>query len=403
MIVIKDAVISFIEKIKSAEKLHKIIAVCLAAAVVLIITVASLGVKITFNVKSNGEVLANINSTSVYNEAMEKALGVVGLEKFEKNETYVVPTLSISKEFDSVDSVCDAILSNSSEVYSGYVLTVENEKLAYLTDRTELDKAINARLSAFNIENAECKNSFAKNLQVTAAYFSVDSASNISDAVNQINKLDVVTVATTKEIVDVSFNTKTRKDSSKYAGYEKVITKGVNGQTERVEKITYLNGEASNDSVVVETVIKEPVTEVIIVGTKNAYVTSTPKNAAASGFKWPLEIRGTLTSYWGDGRNHGGIDIGVPTGTKVVAVKAGTVVEARYASDYGYYVTIDHGNGVKTKYAHNSQNVVEVGQKVKGGQVIALSGNTGRSTGPHLHFEVIINGNRVNPGKYIRL
>ncbi|MBO5852265.1 MAG: M23 family metallopeptidase [Clostridia bacterium] len=153
-------------------------------------------------------------------------------------------------------------------------------------------------------------------------------------------------------------------------------------------------------------VIKDPVNEIIVVGTKNVYVTSAPQNASSSGFKWPLSTVGVLTSTYGEVRNngtkiHGALDIAVPQGTSVIAVKGGTVVEAAYESGYGNYVVIDHGNGLKTLYAHNKRIVVSKGQKVTAGQLIALSGNTGRSTGPHLHFEVILNGNTVNPGNYL--
>ncbi len=331
------------------------------------------------------------------------AENTVGLKKLSGNKTVVVPTLTIGGEFDSTDKVCEVILSNTTEVAKGYTVTLEGKILAYLTDKSAVENAINARLSAYNVEGANCESYFAQNLQVTNAFFCANKETTATNAIKTINTLDVVTVATTTKIVTVSYDTETRKDASKDAGVLEVITQGVDGEAQRVEKVVLLNGEISADPEVSETVLVYPITEVIVIGTKNVYITSTPSNASASGFKWPLAIRGTITSYWGDGRGHKGVDIGVPVGTQIVAVKSGTVVEAKYTSDYGYYVTIDHGNGVQTRYAHNSQNVVEVGQVVSAGQVIALSGNTGRSTGPHLHFEVIINGNRVNPGYYINL
>lgn len=91
----------------------------------------------------------------------------------------------------------------------------------------------------------------------------------------------------------------------------------------------------------------------------------------------------------------------VPTGTSVRAALPGTVTVAQYNSSYGYYVMIDHGNGLSTLYAHNSKLLVQVGQTVETGDVISLSGSTGRSTGPHLHFEVRINGERTNPRSYL--
>ena len=99
-------------------------------------------------------------------------------------------------------------------------------------------------------------------------------------------------------------------------------------------------------------------------------------------------------------RAHRGIDIGVPTGTPVYAAASGTVIKSLYNGSYGYYVAIDHGGGIVTLYAHNSQLLVSAGQTVTQGQTIAKAGSTGNSTGPHVHFEVQVNGSVVNPRNY---
>jgi murein DD-endopeptidase MepM/ murein hydrolase activator NlpD len=98
---------------------------------------------------------------------------------------------------------------------------------------------------------------------------------------------------------------------------------------------------------------------------------------------------------------HGGIDLGAPTGTPVHAVAAGTVIKATYDRTYGNVVVINHHNGYKTLYAHASKLMVKAGQKVKAGQPIATVGSTGRSTGPHLHFEIHRSGRQVDPGPYL--
>ena len=106
--------------------------------------------------------------------------------------------------------------------------------------------------------------------------------------------------------------------------------------------------------------------------------------------------------FTGKTKGHSGMDIAVPTGTSVRAALPGTVTVSKYnAGGYGYYVMIDHGGGLVTLYGHCSKLLATVGQTVLAGDVIALSGSTGRSTGPHLHFEVRVNGERTNPRSYL--
>ena len=98
---------------------------------------------------------------------------------------------------------------------------------------------------------------------------------------------------------------------------------------------------------------------------------------------------------------HTGMDLGVPTGTPIRAALDGTVTLSKYYGSYGYCVMINHGSGLTTLYGHNSRLLVSVGQTVRAGDVISLSGATGRVTGPHLHFEVRVNGERTNPRYYL--
>jgi len=123
--------------------------------------------------------------------------------------------------------------------------------------------------------------------------------------------------------------------------------------------------------------------------------------ASAAGFVWP--VHGILTSGfgWRWGRMHEGVDIAVSNGTPVVAAKAGVVIVAGWMGGYGNLVVVDHGGGVATAYGHNTSVTVGVGQHVEQGQLISYSGSTGHSTGPHVHFEVRINGSPVDPMGYL--
>jgi murein DD-endopeptidase MepM/ murein hydrolase activator NlpD len=125
---------------------------------------------------------------------------------------------------------------------------------------------------------------------------------------------------------------------------------------------------------------------------------------------WPAPGFYRITSEFGNRfhpilkrwKLHTGFDVGVPSGSKIVAVNEGVVLIAKYNVAYGNYIVVDHGGGITTLYAHNRKLLVSPGQTVERGQVISYSGSTGYSTGPHLHFEVRVNGEYQNPRDYLK-
>lgn len=129
--------------------------------------------------------------------------------------------------------------------------------------------------------------------------------------------------------------------------------------------------------------------------------------SAPGALAWP--VSGTITSPFGYRRNpfgggmefHQGLDIAAPMGTTITAAASGTVISAGWYGGYGNYILIDHGGGMATGYGHCSQIFVSVGQQVQKGQAIGAVGSTGASTGPHVHFEVRINGKPVDPAAYL--
>ncbi|MCU6698172.1 M23 family metallopeptidase [Laedolimicola ammoniilytica] len=179
---------------------------------------------------------------------------------------------------------------------------------------------------------------------------------------------------------DEWYTTKTEVRQEEQAGYHEVTA-----------LITKKNGAEENRDVISETVLQEPVPKIVERGTQTppTYVKPISGGRFTSGFK----------RRWG--RMHKGVDWACPIGTAVMASCGGTVVQAGWFSGYGNCITIRHPDGKQTRYGHLSKILVSSGQKVTQGQKIALSGNTGRSTGPHVHFEIIINGSQVNPLPYL--
>ena len=221
--------------------------------------------------------------------------------------------------------------------------------------------------------------------------------------------LQVVVVKTVREDgVTVPYKTRTVYRDDKYTDWSNVKTKGVDGTKTVLTEITMLDGYELDSVVVEEIVTKEAVTKVVEVGTKkrpSSGSSSQGDGVTHGNMTWPVPICRNV--YQGYHSGHKAIDISsgpVPVrGKPAVAADGGVVIEAStgWNGGYGTVVKIQHDNGLITVYAHLQSLSVKKGQKVTRGQQIGLIGNTGYSFGPHLHFEVIKNGVKVNPLNYV--
>ena len=166
---------------------------------------------------------------------------------------------------------------------------------------------------------------------------------------------------------------------------------------------TIVTSEEAISKLYIAPVVKKTVTVASTGSVDTSRNLNTTSQKISLGISFIQPVSGVITSRFG-GRSlgtHSGLDIGVPTGTPIKAAAGGTVTFSGYQGTYGYLVVISHGNGVQTYYAHNSSLAVKAGQEVSQGQVISYSGSTGRSTGPHLHLEIRVNGVAQNPQNYI--
>ncbi len=190
------------------------------------------------------------------------------------------------------------------------------------------------------------------------------------------------------------FPVETRSDSNLWPWERRVDQAGQRGEVEVVARIVRESNAEVEREVLSETRVSDPVTHIVTHGTK------TIPQHGTGGFMVPAQ--GTLTSGFGyRGRGfHTGIDLAMPIGTPVRASDSGMVTTAGWQGAYGNTIWIDHGGGLVTVYAHLNGFGVSVGSVVERGAVIGYSGNTGRSTGPHLHFEIRENGTPRNPLNY---
>ncbi|HPF29089.1 MAG TPA: M23 family metallopeptidase [Lachnospiraceae bacterium] len=182
-----------------------------------------------------------------------------------------------------------------------------------------------------------------------------------------------------------------------YTNQSETLRQPSAGYHEAVASITRNNLDEVEANVLYEVIGIEPVAKVVEIGTiiPPTYIKPISGGRLTSSFGYRNAPTAGASTY------HKGVDWATPVGTPVGASSAGVVAKAGWASGYGYVVYINHPDGRQTRYGHLSSINVSVGDTVRQGQIIAYSGNTGRSTGPHLHFEILINGVQVNPLEYL--
>ncbi len=204
------------------------------------------------------------------------------------------------------------------------------------------------------------------------------------------------------------FETVEKKSADLYTTQKQVTQEGKDGKRQVVARVTYINGMESVSEIVSQTVLTKATDQIVLRGTKKVPTSDDGGTTTSGKFIVPVKnYRLTSTfkvrTLGGVTRWHYGVDLACPTGTPVYASRDGTVSFSGSSSGYGLLVKINHGDSIETRYGHNSKLLVKKGQKVKQGQIIALVGSTGHSTGPHCHFEIRINGKPVNPEKYVKV
>ena len=217
----------------------------------------------------------------------------------------------------------------------------------------------------------------------------------IGDRIKVVGKTQPVVdiVATAEKTVeeDTSFERQVRNNPNLPYGQVRLIQNGENGLKRVKYRIVAVNGMETGREVLEEEMIKKANPEIMERGSQTL--------VASRGMAIP---GGPVTSAYGErwGRTHTGIDVAASNGEPVRAAQSGKVIRASWFGGYGNCVEINHGNGLVTRYAHMSSIGVEVGQFVEKGQVIGRVGSTGISTGPHIHFETLVNGVPKNPLTY---
>lgn len=354
----------------------------------------------------------------------------------ERELTVLVPTISLIEEIINTELVETS--AGIGEYFEDVLQEVESTKIdfddfdygltgldfadkvevveAYLmpSELTELNKAIeqvslyNAKEEIYEVQPGDTLSEISFNLNIPVEEL-IENNPILQDENSMIRVGDELVITVPEPELSVIHHELVYEEESYdapveyvdvpewYTTQQEVIRQPSAGFRKAVTMKTSKNDTEISESVEMEEVLYEAIPKVVKRGTKvpPTYVKPISGGRLSSGYG------GRNAPVKGASTNHKGIDWAVPVGTAVMASNGGTITKAGWGSGYGYCVYIRHEDGRETRYAHLSKVLVSVGQHVNQGQKIALSGNTGRSSGPHLHFELRINGAAVNPLKYL--
>ena len=342
--------------------------------------------------------IAVMPSYSEYKKAEKAAekLAAASGETFARGSCFTVPVISLRKNVCKDSDAAQRLLLSSDKFSEAYTLISEDKAVYNAKTKKEAENVLNEYIKRLSLGGNAKLSSSAQIVKRIISAKDVMSKEDCAYLLDHSGLVTVVSVADSSYEKNIPFGTETEADSNMYLGETVTLSEGSEGRAEVLRRTVYKNGVAEDVSVISEDVSVQPVARIIKVGTKQ-------KDVLKTGVSMPLS--GRLSSPFGPrwGRMHEGIDIAVPEGTPVKAAECGKVsFVSENAGGYGKLVRIDHGYGVQTAYGHLSKITAAEGDTVAAGTEIALSGNTGNSTGPHLHFEIIKDGEQIDPTPYIK-
>lgn len=391
---------AFNEYAKEADKVNKSFFKVLLSTAIVVISLMFFIRYFTIGtiIFSDGKHIATAASEKAY----ESALGITEkkLDNPEKTELSLnaFPFILLRSKTTPPSEISNRLLLTLPEFKTAYTLYSDGEAVYTASSEENAKKILLSYVKEFSMNGeSEITSDVAIKKTVTKKDKIMDYESCVK-ALKEKNCVNVVSVVNSTLEEAVPYQTTTQTDETLYIGEKVTVTKGISGKKEISQETVYKNGLAESSEIQSEKIVIEPVSEVIKVGTKE-------KNILETGVIWPLSKKGVISSRFGKrwGRIHEGLDIAIGEGTAVLAGECGIVsYVSENAGGYGKYIKISHGNGMETAYAHLNKINVTKGQAVRAGEVIALSGNTGRSTGPHLHFEVLQNGKQIDPEPFMK-
>lgn len=343
--------------------------------------------------------IENPDTLSAAVDAIEQSASSLAGEDYTLPVTIETRTLRAPEsQFLTDEELTDDLIAASGELDTLAVISVDGEQAGVCRtadDAQALLDRVKAQYTTAADENAD----FLQDVRVDSVVAQTSLTDDLGTLYSDLApRLDVTSTRAVTYTETIPYETITQENDQLDQTYRATLQEGSAGEAVVTAEIQTVDGQEHGRTILARTVLSEATDEIVEVGTRNVGIGTGEFDLPVYGYTFTSGFK------WRWGKLHSGVDLAVPEGTPVYAADNGKVIVAEDSGNgYGNYIIIDHQNGFKTLYGHNSELLVSVGDIVAKGDKIALSGNTGNSTGPHLHFEVHVNDEKVDPQQYLAL
>lgn len=362
----------------------------------------------------DGQQIAAVSSEEAANTIITSYLQdkttELGAEVAYAENVTTAPAAEGSKKV-SRNAAKQALADNTTLMINGAAICVDGNPVVYMATETAAKQALEYLKKSYIPSDSTMTvldAKFAEDVTVSATQAKVADLKDLNDAklalkgdAEQEAPIHVLVVLEKTKTEPVPFDTVYETDSSMRYGDSKTKQPGQDGEREVTIQMVQTNGVETARQEISSNTLVEAVDAIVVQGAIVKTAARSTTFVTNAGMIWPTTAT-RISSGYGARRGHTGIDIDGDFGDPVWAAKAGTVASAGYNGSYGLDVVIDHGDGLKTRYAHLQSICVSAGDEIEIGEQLGEEGSTGNSTGSHLHFEVILNGEQVNPNNYIK-
>lgn len=352
--------------------------------------------RVTVDGKTIGAVATQAEAWQAAN-AVEKSVSAFSGECSMEGRIQTTATLALKDEVLPHKEITESMAQAAKDIDMFAVLTINGETIGACAQAEEIQKVLDDTLARYKTDETD-KARFTENVNVSLAAAPDDAQISMEELRGQLEgKLHVEVTHTENYMEAIPYETLWVENADMAQNTTQPIINGTEGEARIRAEVVSINGVETQRTIVSRAILSRATNAVVAVGTKNIGIGTGEMMIPLTTYRYTSGFK-YRDDHW-----HKGVDLCTEVGSPVYAADNGVVIVSEWSDSYGNYIIIDHQNGLRTLYAHNSVLLVNVGDTIAKGTQIAMSGNTGRSTGPHVHFEVHHDGTAVNPELYVAL